>query len=114
MVPSIEAAFEKAGRTKVDFSVFPEDLREHMEGYYNALVIVEAVNEGAKPDWEKSTLKWAPWFRMAPSGFAFVVSYYDDAYANAGSGSRLRLESEEKSNYVAAEFPEVWKAVQLK
>ena len=114
MVPSIEAAFEKAGRPKVDFSVFPEDLREHMEGYYNAVVVVEAVNEGAKPDWEKSTLKWAPWFRMAPSGFAFCGSGYDITGAIAGSGSRLRLESEEKSNYVATQFPEVWKAVQLK
>jgi len=114
MVPSIEAAFEKAGRPKVDFSVFPEDLREHMEEYYNAIVVVEAVNEGAKPDWEKSTPKWAPWFRMAPSGFAFHDSDYDDTYALAGGGSRLRLESEEKSDYVATEFPEVWKAVQLK
>lgn len=115
MIPSIEGAFEKTGRPKVDFSVFPEDLREHMEAYYNAIVVVEAVNEGAKPDWDNSRLlKWTPWFRMSPSGFAFCVSGFVNSLADAGSGSRLRLESEEKSDYVATQFTEMWKKVQLK
>ncbi len=113
-IKTIEEAYAKTGRSKVDFSIFPEDIRNHMENYYHAIVIAEAVNEGWKPNWDDySEYKWTPWFRMSASSFAFGISAYDYTSADAGSGSRLRFESEDKSNYVAETFPEVFKSLQI-
>lgn len=113
-IKTIEDAYKKTGREMIDFSVFPEKDRKHMENYYHAIVIAEAVNEGWKPNWDDyNEYKWLPWFEMSASSFAFDTSYYGDTYANAGGGSRLRFESEEKSDYVAKTFPEVFKSLQI-
>lgn len=113
-IKTIEEAYKKTGREMIDFSVFPEKDRKHMENYYHTIVIAEAVNEGWKPDWSNyNEYKWLPWFGMSASSFAFGDSTYGDAIALAGSGSRLRFESEEKSDYVAKTFPEVFKSLQI-
>lgn len=113
-IKTIEEAYKKTGRSKIDFSIFPEDVRNHMENYYHAIVITEAVNEGWRPNWDDySEYKWLPWFRMSASSFAFYVSDCDRTHAFAGSGSRLRFESEEKSDYVVKTFPEVFKSLQI-
>ncbi|MDR2003311.1 MAG: hypothetical protein LBQ74_09800 [Prevotella sp.] len=118
---SIEAAYNEAGRPKVDFTVYPEDMRVHEEGDYNAKVIVEAARKIEREcglgeiDWsDPSQLKWAPWFGMCPCGFAFRYSRYDSTAANAGSGSRLRVLSEIAADHIGKTFPEVWEAVQIK
>lgn len=113
-IKTIEEAYKKTGRSKIDFSIFPEDVRNHMDNYYHAIVIAEAVNEGWKPNWDYySEYKWLPWFRMSASSFAFIDSYYDNRIAPAGRGSLLRFESKEKSDYVAKTFPEVLKKLQI-
>lgn len=113
-IKTIEEAYKKTGRSKVDFSIFPEDIRNHMENYYHAIVIAEAVNKGWKPNWDDcNEYKWLPWFSMSASSFAFDGSGYGNTTAFAGSGSRLRFESEEKSSYVAKTFPEVFKSLQI-
>lgn len=118
---SIEDAFRETERPKVDFTVYPEDMRQHQEADYNAKVIVEAARKIEKEcglgeiDWSDSNQpKWIPWFWMRPSAFAFRYSHYDDTYALAGSGSRLRVLSEVASDHIGKTFPEVWEAVQLK
>ena len=118
---SIEDAFRETERPKVDFTVYPEDMREHQEADYNAKVIVEAARKIEREcglgeiDWsDYSQPKYAPWFRMSPSAFAFRCSIYDIADARAGSGSRLRDLSRIASDHLAETFPEVWEAVQLK
>ena len=89
-IETVEEAFAKTGRPEVDFSNFPEDLREYMQGVYNAVVITEALNEGKKPDWDDSSqYKWRPWFRMSPAGFRLGDTYCDYTYSYAGSGSHL-------------------------
>lgn len=118
---SIEAAYNEAGRPKVDFSVYPEDMREHEEAGYNAKVIVEAARKIEREcglgelDWaDSSQRKWIPYFWMRPSGFAFEGSAYVRTHAYAGTGSRLRVLSECAADHIGKTFPEVWEAVQLK
>jgi hypothetical protein len=120
-ITSVEAAYKETGRPKVDFSVFPEDLRLYEKGHYDAIVLIEAARKIEKEngkgeiDWTNSNqYKWLPWFRMSPSAFAFCGSFYDHTNAGAGSGSRLRVLSEESSDYLRETFPEVWEIVQLK
>ncbi|WP_157258742.1 hypothetical protein, partial [Dysgonomonas sp. BGC7] len=90
---SIEAAYSEAGRPKVDFTVYPENMRVHEEADYNAKVIVEAARKIEREcglgeiDWsDPNQLKWTPWFRMRPSAFAFRCSLCANTSAHAGSG----------------------------
>jgi len=81
---TLEQAFEETERQKVDFSVYPEDLRVNREAEYNAIVIIEAARKIEKEfdlediDWENSRqLKWIPWFICSPSRFAFGSSCFN-------------------------------------
>lgn len=118
---SIEQAFEETNRPRIDFSVYPEDMREHEEADYNAKIIVEAARKIEREcglgeiDWENhNQWKYIPWFRMSPSAFAFDGSSYGSSDADAGSGSRLRVLSSTTSTYLGKTFPDIWEAVQLK
>lgn len=118
---SIEAAYNETGRPKVDFSVYPENMREHEEADYNAKVIVEAARKIEREcglgelNWaDPSQRKWIPYFWMSPSGFAFRGSDYVLTGADAGSGSRLRVLSETTADHIGKTFPKVWESVQLK
>lgn len=114
-IKTLEDAYIETGRQKVDFAFLPSDLKDHFENYYHALVIVEALNEGWKPNWDNDNeRKWYPWFAMSASAFAFYCSYYVRSCAGAGGGSRLKFKSEELSNYAAKTFPEIWQKVQIK
>ncbi|NDV46131.1 hypothetical protein D0T49_03630 [Paludibacter sp. 221] len=117
---TVEDAYNETGRPKIDFSVYPEDMRKHEEADYTAKIIVEAArkiekeNNPEEIDWGNfSQPKWYPWFIMSPSGFAFYGSLYDRSIACAGSGSRLRVLNEETSDYIGKTFLDVWKDVQL-
>lgn len=113
-IKTIEDAFEATGRPKVDFSNFPEDLREYFEGQYNAVVLTEALNEGFKPDWDNwDERKYRPWFNMSPSAFGFGGANFDSSDAVAGTGSRLCNPTREIARYSAEQFKDVWKKVQL-
>lgn len=77
---SIEDAYRETELPKIDFTVYPEKMREHQEADYNAKVIVEAARKIEKEcglgeiDWSDSNQpKWTPWFWMRPSAFAFQV-----------------------------------------
>ncbi|WP_165025261.1 hypothetical protein [Dysgonomonas sp. ZJ279] len=119
-IPTLEAAFSETSRPKVDFSVYPEDLRENREAEYNAIVIVEAArkiereNGLGEIDWDDyNQRKWTPWFLMSAAAFAFYSSNCDRTSAHAASGSRLRVLSEASSDYIAETFPDIWKAIQI-
>ena len=113
-IKTIEDARKTTNRPAVDFSNVPEDMREFIEGIYNAAVVTEALNEGYKPDWDDfGEPKWYPWFRMSPSAFAFVGSICDYSRATAGCGSRLKYPNEELSEYSAKQFADIWEKVQL-
>ena len=80
------------------------------EFVYRALkIVVKAINQGWTPDWNNTDQrKWSPWFNLS-SGFGFSYSYYSYDYTDATVGSRLCFESEEKSNYSAKQFIEMYK-----
>ena len=114
-IKTFEDAMEATGRKEMpDFSSFPEDMRKHFEALFKMVVIVEALNEGWKPDWDSySEAKYYPWFAMSPSSFGFVGSLYGYECANAGSGSRLKLKSRELAEYCGKQFKDIWKDIQL-
>ena len=116
-IKTFEDAMNATGRKEMpDFSSFPEDMRKHFEALFKMVVIVEALNEGWKPDWDNyNEYKYYPWFYMPSSSFAFADSDYADVYgiAIAGSGSRLKLKSRELAKYCGGQFKDIWKDIQL-
>ena len=114
-IKTIEEAFQITGRPKVDFSIFPEDLRTYFENHYNAVVITEAINDGWVADYSNSKQqKWFPVFYMSPSGFVFHFSYYYGySYAYAGGASRLCFETEAAADYAGKTFLEIYKGIVL-
>ena len=84
--------------------------------YQKMVVIVEALNEGWKPDvCDSNVRRWYPWFdpKGSPSSFAFGDSGYAYGIARAGSGSRLALKSEELADYCGRQFLQLWKEIIL-
>ena len=114
-IKTFEDAMEATGRKEMpDFSSFPEDMRKHFEALFKMVVIVEALNEGWKPDWDDyNECKYYPWFEMSPSSFAFDGSGCDYGDACAGSGSRLKLKSRELAKYCGEQFKDIWKDIQI-
>lgn len=114
-IKTFEDAMKATGRTQMpDFSTFPEEMRKHFEALFKMVVIVEALNEGWKPDWNNpDEWKYYPWFYMSPSSFAFGDSACGYGVAGAGSGSRLALESRELADYCGEQFADIWKDIQL-
>ena len=114
-IKTYEDALKETGRPDVpDMSAFPEDMRKHFTALYKMVVIVEALNEGWKPDWNNTDgWKCYPWFWMSPSSFAFYGSGCDGVDASAGSGSRLKLKSYELADYCGKQFEDIWKDIQL-
>ena len=77
--------------------------------YKKLKVIVKAINQGWTPDWsDTDQRKWWPWFNLS-SGFGFSDSDYYCDYTNTTVGFRLCFESEEKSDYTAKQFIDLYK-----
>lgn len=76
--------------------------------YKKLKVIVKAINQGWSPEWNNSNQrKWHPWFNLS-SGFGFSFSGYHYGRTSTYFGSRLCFESEEKSNYAANQFIQLY------
>lgn len=87
-------------------------LTKHDIAYQKLATVVKALNEDWTPDvCDSSVYRWYPWFKTngSPSSFAFGDSLYDYACADAGSGSRLCLKSNELSDYCGKQFIDLWK-----
>ena len=105
--------------------------------YIQLKTIIEALNEGWKPQLKEGEYRWYPWFYLytkeeierkskndlkrqrglllggsalhgAVCGFASVDSYYSPSNASARFGSRLCLKSEELADYCGKQFIEIW------
>lgn len=104
---------EETGRPDVpEFSDLPEDLRDHFRKYYRVIVMNEAYNEGEKMDiYDSRRLRHYPYFftEDGPSGFAFRNSFCVCTSADAGSGSRLALKSENLSKVTATKHPDIYR-----
>lgn len=104
---------EETGRPDVpEFVDLPEDLRLHFQKYYKVVIGTEAYNEGERMDiYNEKVWRHYPYFACngSPAGFAFDVSLYGSTYADAGSGSRLALKSEERSNAFGRKHPDFFR-----
>ena len=87
-------------------------LTKHDIAYQKLVTIAKSLNEGWVPNvCDNSVYRWYPWFvtNGSPSSFAFGDSCCVDAYACAGSGSRLCFKNKELSEYCGKQFIELWK-----
>ena len=118
-VKTFEDACKELGRQPYNVdSLMKLGLTKNDIAYQKMVVIVEALNEGWKPDVCNSDVeRWYPWFKPngSPSSFAFDDSGYVNANgsAYAGSGSRLALKSEQLASYCGKQFIELWKEMLL-
>ena len=108
-IKTFEDACEELGITNDSCRPIFDDEEDPDEIAYKKLkVIIKAINQGWTPDWENTDQrKWWPYFNLS-SGFGFSHStcYYDFTVTHVGS--RLCFESEEKSNYTAKQFIELY------
>ena len=72
-------------------------------------VIIKALNEGWKPNWEDNQAKWYPYFKYGCSGFGFSGSDYYYDCARTVIGSRLCFKSEKLTKYEGLQFIEIYK-----
>lgn len=69
--------------------------------------IIEALNEGWKPNWKDSNEpKYRPWFDMSGSGLVYLG--YGYSYAHANVGSRLCFKTRELCDYAAVQFIDLY------
>ena len=72
-------------------------------------ILSDAINQGWKPDhFNTDQYKWFPYFKVSSSGFGFSGSGCSCDGADAGVGSRLCFESEEKSNHAGGQFTQLF------
>ena len=116
-VKTYEDACKELGRQPYNVdSLMKLGLTKNDIAYQKMVVIVEALNEGWKPDVCNSDVeRWYQWFKPngSPSSFAFDVSSCAYEIAFAGSGSRLALKSEQLASYCGKQFLELWKEILL-
>ena len=116
-VKTYEDACKELGRQPYNVeSLMKLGLTKNDIAYQKMVVIVEALNEGWKPDVCNSDVeRWYPWFKPngSPPSFAFCDSDCDSGDANAGSGSRLALKSKQLANYCGKQFLELSKEILL-
>lgn len=99
------------GITEKDFNKLYWDLNLQPDtiAYEKLKIIVKAINQDWKADWNNtSQYKYWPWFVLS-SGFGFSSSYYFCDYSIAAVGSRLCFESREKSDYAGKQFESIYK-----
>ena len=102
-----------------DVSMIAEQHAAAVQNNYALMVICEAWNKADNfiPDYSNpNQRKWFLVFdyNRKTGSFSFDFSAYYDSLAYLGTGSRLCLKTEPLSTYMAKQFPEICKNIQLK
>jgi hypothetical protein len=104
-IKTFEDACEELGISTAQF--FGTETSDEV-AYKKLKVIIKAINEAWIPDWTNTNqMKWFPWFYLS-SGFGFSRSYFNFDDSAASVGSRLCFETEEKSDYAARQFIDLY------
>lgn len=75
--------------------------------YTKLKVIIEALNEGWKPDWNNTDEpKYYPWFYMNKPGFRLYDVYAD--YYGSDVGSRLCFQKRDVAEYAVKQFIDLY------
>lgn len=105
-IKTVEDAFKKTGNNPDD--IFHEKDRPHEVARKKLEEIFEAFRNGRKIEFsDKIQKKWFPVFDLS-SGCRFVHSGYRYYCSDSGAGVRLCTFTEEESDYIATQFPELW------
>lgn len=97
--PINEEVFTKLGFTKDEIA------------YRKLKTVVEALNEGWRPDWsDSSDYKYWNWFAYNPSsaGFGYAYSHYAPAATTTTVGSRLCFKTRELATYAGRQFEDLY------
>lgn len=82
--------------------------------YLKMTVIVDALNEGWKPDvCNNDVRRWRPLFSVHNGMESFTVeeTFPESGVVDVNSGVRLALKSEELADYCATQFRDIWKTM---
>ena len=107
------------GKILPDVSLFPELHREAVTSFAKLVIIAEATNEGHQFNWnDDEEYKWFPWFDMEeskqnPSGFRFLVAYFDSTHSRTAGGSRLCFRTREAAQYVGKTFIDLYRDIMV-
>lgn len=90
-------------------NLFPREIaRRKLE------IIIEALNEGWKPNWEDySQSRWYPYFYGAFMGFSYSLAYVSPSNATTNFGVLLYCKSEEIADYVGKQFLDLYREMFL-
>lgn len=97
--PINEEVFTKLGFTKDEIA------------YRKLKTVVEALNEGWRPDWsDRSDYKYWNWFVYNPSSAGFGCAYTNNApsHTNTYVGSRLCFKTRELAAYAGRQFEDLY------
>ena len=105
-IKTIDEALEYHGLNKNSFLRGCCGLDVDEIAYRKIKLIVEALNEGWKPDWTNSSeYKYYPWFKMGgSSGSGFLFDGYDYWHTSSDCGYRLCFKSSELAKYAGKQF----------
>lgn len=97
--PINEEVFTKLGFTKDEIA------------YRKLKTVVEALNEGWRPDWsDSSDYKYWNWFVYNPSyaGFGYANTHYAPSNSLTSVGSRLCFKTRELATYAGRQFEDLY------
>ena len=109
-IKTYEDALKALGREDFSYeNLYPREIaRRKLE------IIIEAMNEGWKPDWKNaSQLKWYPNFDRSTAGFRFWYSNNSPTFAISHIGVRLCCKDEKTTDYVGQQFLDLYKEMFL-
>jgi hypothetical protein len=121
-IKTFEQAYEALGidaNALPDFSMIPEGHQKAMLAHYKLVIIVEAVNEGWKPDWSNyNEAKYELWpdvvpDKKKPSGFGLSYHVTDYWFARTFVGSRLCFKNRELAKHTFETFKELYEDYML-
>lgn len=138
-IKTYEDACRELGIKPIDTSVSNQVgdliLDDNTIAYMKLQTIVEALNEGWKPEFNEDEYRWYPWFYLytqeelddmedlekkdhrmidtgdyqtAYAGFGYVSSYNAPSFTASIFGSRLCLRSSELAEYCGKQFIKLW------
>ena len=111
IVKTYEDALEVLRRNHFDeTNLYPREIaRRKLE------IIIEALNEGWKPDLSNyQEYKWYCYFHGSSTGLGCSDSYYSSATALSHFGVRLCLKSKELADYIGEQFKYLFEEMLLK
>lgn len=109
-VKDYEDALEVLGRKHFDeTNLFPREIaRRKLE------IIIEALNEGWKPDFnDVNQSKWYCYFNWSSAGLRYSFSAYSPALATATFGVLLCLKDKKLANYTGEQFMALYEEMLL-